>query len=91
MANTSVKDTNFNMKINGEKKETLTHLFNQLGMTMPEAVNIFFDNCSCRRSAFRSKAPPIQSRDGGCNSRGKGYNVRKEAGEIIRFCTGTFQ
>lgn len=45
MANTSVKDTNFNMKINGEKKETLTHLFNQLGMTMPEAVNIFFDNC----------------------------------------------
>lgn len=44
MAKTVVKDTNFNMKMNGEKKKELTDLYGQLGMTLTEAVNIFFEN-----------------------------------------------
>ena len=41
---TLVKDTNFNMRINRKKKEDLETLYSQLGMTLPEAVNIFFEN-----------------------------------------------
>lgn len=44
MARAAIKDTNFNMKINSEKKKQLTDLYGQLGMTLTEAVNIFFDN-----------------------------------------------
>lgn len=44
MLNTSVKDTNFNMRINGQKKAELERLYGSLGMTLPEAVNIFFEN-----------------------------------------------
>lgn len=44
MAKTAVKDTNFNMKMNGEKKAELTSLYGRLGMTLTEAVNIFFEN-----------------------------------------------
>lgn len=40
----TVKDTNFNMRINGEKKKKLEDLYETLGMTLPEAVNIFFNN-----------------------------------------------
>ena len=38
-----VKDANFNMRMNHEKKENLEVLFGGLGMTLPEAVNIFFE------------------------------------------------
>ena len=41
---TLVKDTNFNMRINRQKKSDLEALFARLGMTLPEAVNIFFEN-----------------------------------------------
>ena len=37
------KDTNFNMRINKQKKMELETLFSSLGMTLPEAVNIFFE------------------------------------------------
>ncbi len=43
MASTAIKDTNFNMRINKEKKGSLEDLFGNLGMTLPEAVNIFFE------------------------------------------------
>jgi DNA-damage-inducible protein J len=39
-----IKDTNFNMRINHEKKADLEALYSRLGMTLPEAVNIFFEN-----------------------------------------------
>lgn len=39
-----VKDTNFNMRINKQKKSDLETLYGRLGMTLPEAVNIFFEN-----------------------------------------------
>jgi DNA-damage-inducible protein J len=39
-----VKDTNFNMRMNREKKKDLIELYGSLGMTLPEAVNIFFEN-----------------------------------------------
>ena len=38
-----VKDTNFNMRINRQKKADLEGLYSRLGMTLPEAVNIFFE------------------------------------------------
>ncbi len=41
---TLTKDTNFNMRINRKKKSDLEALYSQLGMTLPEAVNIFFEN-----------------------------------------------
>jgi len=44
MANTVLKDTNFNMRINRQKKSDLEALYGSLGMTLPEAVNIFFEN-----------------------------------------------
>ena len=37
------KDTNFNMRINKQKKSELETLYSNLGMTLPEAVNIFFE------------------------------------------------
>ncbi len=40
---TTLKDTNFNMRINKQKKENLEQLYGNLGMTLPEAVNIFFE------------------------------------------------
>ena len=40
---TLIKDTNFNMRINKQKKNDLEYLYNSLGMTLPEAVNIFFE------------------------------------------------
>ena len=43
MANTAVKDTNFNMRINKQKKVSLENLYGSLGMTLAEAVNIFFE------------------------------------------------
>ncbi len=44
MANTVLKDTNFNMRMNRKKKSELEALYGSLGMTLPEAVNIFFEN-----------------------------------------------
>ena len=44
MATAVVKDTNFNMRINKQKKTDLESLYGRLGMTLPEAVNIFFEN-----------------------------------------------
>ena len=41
---TMVKDTNFNMRMNRQKKADLEALYSRLGMTLPEAVNIFFEN-----------------------------------------------
>ena len=41
---TMVKDTNFNMRINRQKKHDLEDLYSRLGMTLPEAVNVFFEN-----------------------------------------------
>ena len=41
---TIIKDTNFNMRMNRQKKANLEALYSQLGMTLPEAVNIFFEN-----------------------------------------------
>ena len=41
---TLVKDTNFNMRMNHKKKADLEALYSQLGMTLPEAVNIFFES-----------------------------------------------
>ena len=43
MAATMVKDTNFNMRINKQKKISLEGLYASLGMTLPEAVNVFFE------------------------------------------------
>ena len=44
MSNLHVKDTNFNMRMNRQKKTDLENLYGSLGMTMAEAVNIFFEN-----------------------------------------------
>lgn len=44
MANALVKDTNFNMRMNRQKKTDLEALYGSLGMTLPEAVNVFFEN-----------------------------------------------
>lgn len=44
MSNVVVKDTNFNMRMNRKKKEALTNLYGKLGLSLPEAVNIFFEN-----------------------------------------------
>ena len=44
MPNVMVKDTNFNMRMNRQKKSDLEVLYGKLGMTLPEAVNIFFEN-----------------------------------------------
>lgn len=44
MSNVLVKDTNFNMRMNRKKKEDLISLYGRLGLTLPEAVNIFFEN-----------------------------------------------
>lgn len=44
MATAVVKDANFNMRINKQKKTDLESLYARLGMTLPEAVNIFFEN-----------------------------------------------
>ena len=44
MSNVMVKDTNFNMRMNREKKKDLIELYGSLGRTLPEAVNIFFEN-----------------------------------------------
>ena len=41
---TLTKDTNFNMRMNRQKKSELESLYSRLGMTLPEAVNIFFEN-----------------------------------------------
>ena len=41
---TAIKDTNFNMRMNSQKKSALESLYSSLGMTLPEAVNIFFEN-----------------------------------------------
>ena len=41
---TLTKDTNFNMRMNRQKKSDLEALYGSLGMTLPEAVNIFFEN-----------------------------------------------
>lgn len=38
-----VKSTNFNMRISPEKKSILEALYGGLGMTLAEAVNIFFE------------------------------------------------
>lgn len=38
-----IKDANFNMRINKQKKSELEALYSRLGMTLPEAVNIFFE------------------------------------------------
>ena len=38
-----IKDATFNMRINKQKKNDLETLYSQLGMTLPEAVNIFFE------------------------------------------------
>ncbi len=42
MSATLVKDTNFNMRMNKQKKTSLEELYGNLGMTLAEAVNIFF-------------------------------------------------
>ena len=42
--NTQIKDTNFNMRMNKQKKKDLENLYSRLGMSLPEAVNIFFEN-----------------------------------------------
>ena len=44
MSNLRVKDTNFSMRMNRQKKTDLENLYGSLGMTMAEAVNIFFEN-----------------------------------------------
>ena len=43
MSATLVKDTNFNMRMNKQKKTSLEELYGNLGMTLAEAVNIFFE------------------------------------------------
>ena len=43
MSATMVKDTNFNMRTNKQKKTSLEELYGNLGMTLAEAVNIFFE------------------------------------------------
>ena len=43
MATTAIKDTNFNMRMNKQKKVSLEDLYGNLGMTLAEAVNIFFE------------------------------------------------
>lgn len=43
MPATLIKDTNFNMRMNKQKKSSLEELYGNLGMTLAEAVNIFFE------------------------------------------------
>ena len=43
MSATLIKDTNFNMRMNKQKKTRLEELYGNLGMTLAEAVNIFFE------------------------------------------------
>lgn len=43
MPATLIKDTNFNMRMNKQKKKSLEELYGNLGMTLAEAVNIFFE------------------------------------------------
>ena len=43
MSGIPVKDTNFNMRMNRQKKTELESLYGSLGMTLPEAVNVFFE------------------------------------------------
>ena len=43
MSGIPVKDTNFNMRMNRQKRTELESLFGSLGMTLPEAVNVFFE------------------------------------------------
>ena len=43
MPATLIKDTNFNMRMNKQKKTSLEELYGNLGMTLAEAVNIFFE------------------------------------------------
>ena len=43
MSATLIKDTNFNMRMNKQKKASLEELYGNLGMTLAEAVNIFFE------------------------------------------------
>ena len=43
MSATLIKDTNFNMRMNKQKKTSLEELYGNLGMTLAEAVNIFFE------------------------------------------------
>ncbi len=43
MSATMIKDTNFNMRMNKQKKTDLEELYGNLGMTLAEAVNIFFE------------------------------------------------
>ena len=42
-ATKNIKSTNFNMRITPEKKSVLEALYSGLGMTLAEAVNIFFE------------------------------------------------
>ena len=44
MSNVAIKDTNFNMRMNREKKIRLENLYGTRGMSLSEAVNIFFEN-----------------------------------------------
>lgn len=41
--NTAIRDTNFNMRMNKQKKVSLEDLYGILSMTLAEAVNIFFE------------------------------------------------
>ncbi len=43
MSATLIKDTNFNMRMNKQKKASLEELYGSLGMTLTEAVSIFFE------------------------------------------------
>ena len=43
MSATLIKDTNINMRMNKQKKTSLEELYGNLGMTLAEAVNIFFE------------------------------------------------
>lgn len=43
MSNAMVKNTYFNMPINSDKKSNLEALYGSLGMSLSEAVNIFFE------------------------------------------------
>ena len=55
MSATLVKDTNFNMRMNKQKKTSLEELYGNLGMTLAEAVNILFEKSTIIKNAFESK------------------------------------
>ena len=64
MTSATIKDTNFNMRMNKAKKLELETLFSRLGMTLPDAVNIFFEQALLKNGLpFSVRLPKYELSD----------------------------